>query len=167
MEWTKWFHHLEKTCSKEEYEKGYLYCDQTVFSISQAMFGIEPMASYMIALALVKQTSVIWVNTLYDSTRGNFHLQGLSVIQAWISNYIHYINMGWNHLSILKHQRCNLWSLWVDKSFYPTCCRICDYISMLWSKLIHVSKRCSSKYNMVKTKQYNACCVHILSRRIW
>ena len=52
--------------------------------------------------------------------------------------------MGWNYLSIPKLQRCNRWSLGMDKQFYPTLLWACDYLSMLGSKLIHVSKRGSS-----------------------
>ena len=48
--------------------------------------------------------------------------------------------MGWNHLSIHKLQRCNHWSLGMDKLFHPAFYNWCNYISMLGSKLIHVSK---------------------------
>ena len=47
--------------------------------------------------------------------------------------------MGWNSLSIPKHQRCN-WSLWMDKSFYPTVYNGYDYLSMSGLKLNLVSK---------------------------
>ena len=49
--------------------------------------------------------------------------------------------MGWNYLSIPKLQRCNRWSLGMDKLFHPTHYRACDYLSMLGLKLNHVSKR--------------------------
>ena len=48
--------------------------------------------------------------------------------------------MGWNYLSIPKLQRCNRWSLGMDKSFHPTLYQACNYLSMLWLKLNHVSK---------------------------
>ena len=49
--------------------------------------------------------------------------------------------MGWNYLSIPKLQRCNRWSLGMDKWFHPKLCWTCDYLSMLGLKLNHVSKR--------------------------
>ena len=57
--------------------------------------------------------------------------------------------MGWNYLSIPKLQRCNRWSLGMDKWFYPTFYWARDYLSMLLLKWIHVSKRgprCLPKY---------------------
>ena len=48
--------------------------------------------------------------------------------------------MGWNYLSIPKLQRCNRWSLGMDKLFHPTLYQVYDYLSMLWLKLNHVSK---------------------------
>ena len=47
--------------------------------------------------------------------------------------------MGLNYLSIPKLQRCNRWSLGMDKLFHPTPYWACDYL--LGSKLKHVSKR--------------------------
>ena len=49
--------------------------------------------------------------------------------------------MGWNYLSIPKLQRCNRWSLRMDKQFHPTFYQACNYLSMLGLKLNHVSKR--------------------------
>ena len=49
--------------------------------------------------------------------------------------------MGWNYLSISKLQRCNRWSLEMDKLFHHTFYWTCDYLSMLGLKLNHVSKR--------------------------
>ena len=45
----------------------------------------------------------------------HFYWHGLTLIPAWISNYIH--NNVWdkNYLSIPKLQRCNRWSLGMDK----------------------------------------------------
>ena len=48
--------------------------------------------------------------------------------------------MGWNYLPIPKLQRCNRWSLGMDKWFNPTLFWACDYLSMLGLKLNHVSK---------------------------
>ena len=44
-------------------------------------------------------------------------------------------------LPIPKLQRSNRWSLVVDKWFHLTLCWVCNYISMLWFRLIHGSKR--------------------------
>ena len=49
--------------------------------------------------------------------------------------------MGCNYLSITKLQRCNRWSLGIDKLFHPTLYWACDYLSMSGLKLNHVSKR--------------------------
>ena len=49
--------------------------------------------------------------------------------------------MGWNYLSIPKLQRCNRWSLGMDKLVHPTFYNECNYLSMLGLKLNHVSKR--------------------------
>ena len=49
--------------------------------------------------------------------------------------------MGWNYLSIPKLQRCNRWSLGMDKVFHLTLYWTYDYLSMLGFKLNHVSKR--------------------------
>ena len=49
--------------------------------------------------------------------------------------------MGWNYLSIPKLQRCNRWSLEMDKWFHPTLYQTGDYLSMLGLKLKRVSKR--------------------------
>ena len=49
--------------------------------------------------------------------------------------------MEWNDLSIPKLQRCNCWSLGMDKSFHPTLYCACDYLCMLGFKLINVSNR--------------------------
>ena len=70
--------------------------------------------------------------------------------------------MGWNYLSSAKLQRCNRWSLGIDKYFHPTHYNGCNYLSMLVLKLIHVSIR-------------GYCCIHfilstcfdVLSIRSW
>ena len=50
-------------------------------------------------------------------------------------------NVELNYLSIPKRQRCDRWSLWMDKYFHCTLFWACDYLSKLGFKLIHVSKR--------------------------
>ena len=50
--------------------------------------------------------------------------------------------MGWNnYLSIPKLQRLHCWSLGMDRLFHSTLHTGCNYLSMLGSKLNHVSKR--------------------------
>ena len=44
-------------------------------------------------------------------------------------------------LSIPKLQRCNRWSLGMDKQFNPTFYQACNYLYMLGLKLNHVSKK--------------------------
>ena len=64
--------------------------------------------------------------------------------------------MGWNYLSVPKLQRLHRWSLVIDKWFHPTYDNGFDYLSMLWLKLIHVSKR-----GQVSAKMVRWCLVHI------
>ena len=47
----------------------------------------------------------------------------------------------WNYLYIPKLQRCNRWSLGMDKLFHPIFYNGCNCLSMLGLKLNHVSKR--------------------------
>ena len=49
--------------------------------------------------------------------------------------------MWWNYWSTPKLQRLRSWSLGIDKSFQHTLYNGCDYVSMLGSKLNHVSKK--------------------------
>ena len=49
-------------------------------------------------------------------------------------------SVGWNYLSIPKLQRCNRWSLGMDKQFHPTLYWTCGFLFMLALKPIHVSK---------------------------
>ena len=49
-------------------------------------------------------------------------------------------SVGWNYLSIPKLQRCNRWSLGMDKQFHLTLYQTCNYLSMLGLKLNHVKK---------------------------
>ena len=71
--------------------------------------------------------------------------------------------MWWNYLSIPKLQRCNRWSLGMDKQFHPTLYQAGYYLSMLGLKLNHVSKK-GHMYS-------NHCSVHwthfIQHKRSW
>ena len=49
--------------------------------------------------------------------------------------------MGWNYFIMPKLQQLHRWSLEMDKKFHPTLYWVCDYLSTLRLKLIHVSKR--------------------------
>ena len=64
----------------------------------------------------------------------------VTVISAWISNYINKKKHGMNYLFIHKPQRCNRWRLGMDKQFRPTLYLACDYLSMLGLKANHVKK---------------------------
>ena len=48
--------------------------------------------------------------------------------------------MRWNYLPVPKLQWLYRWSLGMDKQYHPTLYNGCNYLSMLGSKLIHVSK---------------------------
>ena len=60
--------------------------------------------------------------------------------------------MGWKYVSIPKLH--NRWSLGMDNQFHPTLYQACDGLSMLGSKLNHVSKRGPS----CQLRQWNDCC---------
>ena len=53
---------------------------------------------------------------------------------------LHHQNMGGIYLSIPKLQRYSRFSLRLDKSFHPTLCWACDFLSIVGLKLIHVSR---------------------------
>ena len=48
--------------------------------------------------------------------------------------------VGWNWLSILKHQGYNRWRLRMDEQFHPTIYRACDCLFILGLKLFYVIK---------------------------
>ena len=50
-------------------------------------------------------------------------------------------SVGWNYLSTPKLQRLHPWNLGMKKQFHPIFYNECNYSSMLWLKLNHVSKR--------------------------
>ena len=57
-------------------------------------------------------TQIMWCTNPPGSP---FYQHGLTLIPTWISNYTYYYVCGWNYLSIPKLQRCNRWSLRMDK----------------------------------------------------
>ena len=63
-------------------------------------------------------------------------------------------NAGWNYLSIPKLQRCIRWSLGMGTLSYPTLSNGFNYLSMLGSRLNHVSKRRQSCLELY-------CCDHL------
>ena len=72
--------------------------------------------------------------------------------------------MGLNYLSIPKLQRCNRWSLGMDKKFHPIVYNECDYLSMLGLKLNPVSKRgpwwhYNGDIGLLALAQVRACCL--------
>ena len=72
------------------------------------------------------------------TTSGPFYLHGLTLISAWISNYIHY--KLWDEITY-PLLNFNGTSLGMNKWFHPTFYWACDYLSMLGLKLNHISKR--------------------------
>ena len=85
-------------------------------------------------------TSPYGVVCCFCLTCSPFYKHGLTLIPAWISNHTPG-KVWWNYLSIPKLQRCNRWTLGMDKQFRHTHYNGCNYLSMLGLKLIHVSKR--------------------------
>ena len=63
--------------------------------------------------------------------------------------------MGWNYLSIPKLQRCNRWSLGMDKLFHPILYNGYNYLSMLGLKLNHVSKRGHRKLHVILLNSFS------------
>ena len=58
---------------------------------------------------------------LVTAARLTTYLYWLTLIPAWISNYV-IIKCGLNHLSILRHQWRNHGGLGMNRHFYPTIC---------------------------------------------
>ena len=77
----------------------------------------------------------------WGSTNGPFYWHGLTLITAWISNYIHSYKL----------------SLGMDEWFHPTVYWACDYLSMLELKLYHVSKRGPSSWSPSLWRQWPTC----------
>ena len=72
--------------------------------------------------------------------------------------------MWWNDLSIPKLQRCNRWSLGMDKSFHHTLNWARDYLSMLGSKTNHVSKRGHNSFRDTHFGPWTSPCIQPLSK---
>ena len=86
------------------------------------------------------------------NARGPFYWNGITLIPAWLSNYIRYKDRGWNCMSIPQLQQLHRWNLEMNKRFHPTLFWACDYLSMQRCKLIHVSKRDPSSHLLCKLK---------------
>ena len=71
--------------------------------------------------------NVLQLVLINDFIWGPFYYHGLTLIPAWVSNYM--------PSKVLRH-----WSLGMDKGFHPTLYDGCNYLSMLGLNLIHVSK---------------------------
>ena len=71
--------------------------------------------------------------------------------------------MGWNYLSIPKLQWCNCWSLEMDTKFLLTLYNVCNYLSMMGFKFIHVSKRGHSSTSIQPNNQNPGSPEHSLS----
>ena len=71
--------------------------------------------------------------------------------------------MWWNYLSIHKLERCNRWSLGMDKSFHPPLYQAIDCLSMLGLTLNHASKRrhwCFARFAAKTAGQCAPKCFH-------
>ena len=86
------------------------------------------------------------------NARGPFYWNGITLIPAWLSNYIRYKDRGWNYISIPQLQQLHRWNLEMNKRFHPTLFWACNYLSMQRCKLIHVSKRDPSSHLLCKLK---------------
>ena len=75
--------------------------------------------------------------------------------------------MGWNYLSIPKLQRCNRWSLGMDKLFHPILYNGYYYLSMPGLKLNHVSKRGHGTYYVMVFEDIAHCPRDRLSITAW
>ena len=72
-----------------------------------------------------------------DTSCSHFYLHGLTLIPAWISNYMPSNVWGEIAYPFLNVNGCTR----MDKWFQPTLHNGCNYLSMLGLKLNHVSKR--------------------------
>ena len=68
----------------------------------------------------------------------------------------------WHYVSILKLQRCNRWSLIIEKQSHPTLCDICDYLSVLRLNLILVCKM-DSRYGMASATFSSVSIGHVVA----
>ena len=80
-------------------------------------FGGQSMMRQWTIVSLYFRPSTSFLVEPYSSSP--FYYHGLTLIQARKNNHI-YGRVGWNYLSIPKLQRCNRWSLGMDKLFHPT-----------------------------------------------
>ena len=76
------------------------------------------------------------------------------------------ISVRWNYLSISKLQRCNRWSLGMDKQFHPTLYWKCEHLIMLGLKSTHVDKR-GPRYAIFIYYHMYSNYVWLISIRYW
>ena len=76
----------------------------------------------------------------FPHIRVPFYWHVLVIIPAWINNY-NYSRYGMKNSPIPKSQRQSRWSLKKDKKFHPTLHCACNYLSVQWLKLNHISNR--------------------------
>ena len=76
----------------------------------------------------------------HSACRGPYYWRGLTLIPAWISNYMP--GKVWGEITYpFLNFNVNHWSWGMGKSFHPTLYNVCNYLSMLGLKLNHVGKR--------------------------
>ena len=122
------------------YKRYFIYCmddwtDSFHPSISNCYFNKAVVNKYptLWILKVRFSTAKMWKNVL------PINKQDMS--KAWMNNHVAQESVGWNYLSISKLQWLHHWSLGKEKKFHLTLYDGCNYIFILWLKLIHASKR--------------------------
>ena len=83
----------------------------------------------------------LYICNALQSIGGPFYQRGLTLIPAWMNNYIPSKEWDGYCYAILKLQRLPRWIWGMDNWFHLTLCNGCTYISMPGITLTHVSNR--------------------------
>ena len=84
------------------------------------------------------------------------HKPGALLLITWfefncnMDKWIHTLwNVGWSYIFIPKPQRCNRWSLGMDKWFHPKLYWVCDYLSTLGLQSNHLKKTIGPRTRLI------------------
>ena len=89
--------------------------------------------------AIVMDSKLCTWHSSYNDL-GPFSYHGLTLIPAWIINYMSCESIHSQTSTVEKHQRLHNWSLGIDKQFHLRLYNGCYNLTMLGLKLNHVNK---------------------------
>ena len=103
----------------------------------------------------------------WKRTWGPFYNHGLTLIPAWISN--HMSRKVWDEITYpFPNLKYHCWREEMDRKFHPKLYNVCNYLSMLISKLMHVSKKAlwwrHNGHNSISNHQPHDCLLYRLFR---